>query len=214
VSILELFGERWEQVIEKTLQHLALSGSACVVAVCIAVPLGMLIARVRRRWLTGLVLGGAGVIQTIPSIAMLFLLQIQLQRIGFVPAFLALVLYALLPIIRNTYTGLTGVDANILEAADGMGHTRRQRLWLIELPLASPIIMAGVRTATVITVGIATLSAFIGAGGLGDFINRGLPVGRKDLIMLGVIAASVLALLLDAIMAVLERVLKRRFRQT
>lgn len=212
MSFFDLVIERHSELLTKTLEHIYLAGSACIAAVLLGVPLGMLIARHQR--FAGPVLGAAGVMQTIPSLAMLALLQVCLGRMGFLPAFVALVLYALLPIIRNTYAGLNNVDATILEAANGLGYARHERLFRVELPLASPIIMAGIRTATVITVGIATLSTLIGAGGLGDFINRGLSMGRQDLILLGVIGASILALTIDALLNFLERFLKRKLRQT
>jgi osmoprotectant transport system permease protein len=210
-DFLQLIAERHEQLIDKTLQHLVLSGTACVTATFIGIPLGMLIKRWKK--LSGAILGIAGVVQTVPSIAMLALLLVWFGSMGFLPAFVALVLYALLPIIRNTYTGLISVDPAILEAADGMGYTDSQRLWQIELPLATPVIIAGIRTATVITVGIATLSTFIGAGGLGDFINRGLSMRNTNLILLGVISASILALTLDCILGLIEKRLRKRLRQ-
>ncbi len=193
--------EFWQYAMEKrgdllsqTLEHLLLTGVASALAIVIGVPLGILIARFQRP--RAAVLGVAGVIQTIPSVALLALLMIPLG-IGTKPAIAALMLYALLPIIRNTYTGLTGVPPEILEAADGVGFTRRQRLWMVELPLALPVIVAGIRTAVVITVGVATLSALIGAGGLGVFIFRGLSMSNNKMIVMGIISASVMALALD-----------------
>ena len=191
----------------KTGQHLVLTGISAAVAVAVGVPLGILISRWRRT--RGVVLGAAGVMQTIPSVAMLAFLMIPLG-LGAKPAIAALILYALLPIVVNTHAGLTGVDRNVLEAAEGLGFTRGQRLWMVELPLASPVIMAGIRTSTVITVGIATLSALIGAGGLGDFIFRGLSTGNQRSITLGVLAASSMALLLGYGIGLIEKMLKRR----
>jgi len=137
------------------------------------------------------------VLQTIPSLAMLTLLLALLQQIGAVPAILALTLYALLPIVRNTIAGLGAVSGEVLEAARGVGMSRWQELRLVRLPLALPVIVAGIRTAAVAGVGIATLSAFIGAGGLGQFINRGLALADTRLILLGAIPAALLALLVD-----------------
>ncbi len=196
----------WEKIVE----HLWLTGVATVSAIVIGVPLGILITRYAS-W-RGFVLGVAGVMQTIPSVAMLALLMIPLG-LGQPPAIGALILYALLPIIVNTLTGLAGVDPNILEAAYGLGFTSNQKLWIVELPLASPVIIAGIRTSAVITVGIATLSALIGAGGLGDFIFRGLSTMNYNSIMLGVVAASSKALLLGGLIGWLEQKLKRRLRQ-
>jgi osmoprotectant transport system permease protein len=210
VEFLHYILEKQSDLLIKTAEHLILTGISAAAAVLVGVPLGMLITRLLK--LRGPVLGLAGVVQTIPSIAMLALLMIPLG-LGVMPAIGALILYALLPIIRNTYTGLTGVDRNIIEAADGMGFTPRQRLWMVELPLAAPVIIAGIRTATVITVGIATLSAYIGAGGLGDFIVRGLSTGNNKSIVLGVMAASAMALLLDFGIGLLEKWLKHRLHQ-
>ncbi len=193
-DFIEYMAMKRSDLLAKTLEHLVLVGIASFLAIAIGVPLGILIARFRQPRMA--VLGGAGIVQTIPSIALLALLMIPFG-IGVTPAVMALTLYALLPIIRNTFTGIAGVPPETLEAADGVGFTRRQRLWMVEIPLAMPVIIAGVRTAVVITVGIATLSAYIGAGGLGDFIVRGLSTGNTKSIVLGVISASALALLLD-----------------
>lgn len=211
MGFLQLLGERFDEVLLRSYEHIQLAGSACLTAICIGVPLGMFIAR--RRYIAGIVLGFTGVVQIIPSIAMLALLLVLLGRMGFLPAYVALVLYALLPVTQNTYSGMQNVESSILEAADGMGYTRRQRLWCIELPLASPIILAGIRTATIWTFGIATLSAFIGAGGLGVFIVRGLSMRNTELIMLGVTAAAILVLLFNAVLGLAEKLLKKKIRQ-
>jgi len=207
MSFIDYVAANRAELLIKTGQHLVLTGMSAGVAVAAGVPLGILISRWRRT--RGVVLGAASVVQTIPSVAILAALMIPLG-LGAKPAIAALILYALLPIIVNTYTGLTGVDPNILEAAQGLGFTRGQRLWMVELPLASPVIMAGIRTATVITVGIATLSSLIGAGGLGDFIFRGLATLNYHAIMLGVVAASSMALLLGYGIGTIEGMLKRR----
>jgi osmoprotectant transport system permease protein len=138
-----------------------------------------------------------GILQTIPSLAMLVFLLAMLQKIGAMPALIALTLYALLPIVRNTLTGLEGVSPDVVEAARGLGMTGAQELGMVRIPLATPVIVAGIRTASVVGVGIATLSAFIGAGGLGQFINRGLALSDTRLILLGAIPAALLALLVD-----------------
>src|SRR5690606_14204600 len=135
----------------------------------------------------------AGILQTIPSIALLGFM-IPLLGIGAKPAIVALFLYALLPIIRNTYSGILGVNPAVKEAATAMGMTRRQVLWKVELPLAFPVILAGIRTATVITVGVATLAAYIGAGGLGEFIFGGIALNNSAMILAGAIPAALLAL--------------------
>jgi osmoprotectant transport system permease protein len=210
MEFLRYIADQRSELLLKTAQHLVLTGISAAVAILIGVPLGILITR--WRYSRGPVLGVAGVLQTIPSVALLALLMIPLG-LGAKPAVTALILYALLPIVVNTHAGLTGVDRNVLEAAEGLGFTRTQRLWLVELPLASPVIMAGIRTATIITVGIATLSALIGAGGLGDFIFRGLSTGNQQAIMLGVVAAASMALLLGYGIGLIEKALRRRLHQ-
>jgi osmoprotectant transport system permease protein len=179
----------------RTGEHLILTGLSTGLAIAAGIPLGIVASR--RAGLRAAVLGLTGILQTIPSLALLALLLALLQKIGALPAIIALTLYALLPIVRNTLAGLESVSAEVLEAAKGIGMTNGQQLWMVELPLALPIIVAGIRTAAVVGVGIATLSAFIGAGGLGQFINRGLALANIDLILLGAIPAALLALLVD-----------------
>ena len=153
-------------------------------------------------------LGVAGVIQTIPSIALLaFMIPIPGLGLGVRSAILALFLYALLPIIRNTYTGIQEVTPALLEAARGTGLTNRQLLTIVELPLATRTIMAGVRTSAVINVGVATLAAFIGAGGLGDPIVTGLQLNDSELILAGAIPAALLAVFVDQTLGLVERFL-------
>lgn len=194
--------ERLPDLWQRTGEHLILTAVPTAIAIAIGVPLGILAARTR--WLRGPLLGMAGILQTIPSLAMLALLLALLQQIGSLPAIIALTLYALLPIVRNTLAGLESVSAEIVEASLGIGMTYRQQLWLIKLPLALPVIMAGIRTAAVISVGIATLAAFIGAGGLGQFITRGLALSDTRLILLGAVPAGLLALLVDGMLAATE----------
>ena len=205
-SLIYLFIQKAPDLWHKTLQHLVLTGTSTGIAVLIGLPLGIWI--LRKAALRRLILGAAGVVQTVPSLALLAFL-LPFLGIGVVPAIVALTLYALLPIVRNTFTGLSGISPDVLEAAMGMGFTRRQRLWMVELPLALPVIVAGIRTAAVIGVGIATLSAFIGAGGLGDFIVRGLALSNTFLILLGAIPAAALALLIDYGIGTIERTLGR-----
>ena len=190
--ILERLPELWL----RTGEHILLTGLSTACAVVVGMPLGILASR--RVWLRGPVLSVVGILQTIPSLAMLAILLALLHKIGEAPAIIALILYALLPIVRNTLTGIEGVSPEASEAARGIGMTDRQQLWMVELPLALPVIVAGIRTAAVAGVGIATLSAFIGAGGLGQFINRGLALSDTRLILLGAIPAALLALLVDA----------------
>lgn len=197
--------ERMPELWTKTLEHLLLTCVSTGLAVLVGIPLGIWITRSRR--FRGPVLGAAGIIQTIPSLALLVFL-LPLLGIGAKPAIVALTLYALLPIVRNTFTGINGVSPATLEAAEGLGFTSRQRLWMVEAPLAVPVIVAGIRTAAVICVGVATLSTFIGAGGLGDFINRGLALSNLRLLVLGAASAAVLAMLIDFALGLTEESLR------
>ena len=179
----------------RTGEHLMLTGVSSAAAMLIGIPVGILLFH--RPWLRKATMGAIGVLQTIPSLAMLAFLLALLHRIGVLPAIIALTLYALLPIVRNTITGLQGVSAQVMEAAKGIGMTEGQQLRMVRIPLAAPFLVAGIRTAAVMGVGIATLSAFIGAGGLGQFINRGLALSNTRLILLGAVPAALLALLID-----------------
>ncbi|GAB4389455.1 MAG: ABC transporter permease [Thermodesulfovibrionales bacterium] len=201
------------EVLRLTAEHLRLTLAAVGAAVIVSVPAGILLTRSRR--LAAPVLGLASVVQTVPSLALFglvipLLMALDLPIIGLVPALLALFLYALLPILRNTYTGVRQVDPAALEAAAGLGMTGGQVLWKVELPLSLPVIMAGVRTSTVISVGIATLAALIGAGGLGDLIFRGLRTINYKLMLGGAVPAACLALALDVLLARVERLLTPR----
>ena len=186
-------------------EHLALTGIAVLLAILAAVPAGVLLAR--RPRLAGTVLGAAGVVQTIPSLALL-VFMIPLFGLGAEAAIAALFLYALLPILRNSYTGIREVDADLIEAAKGIGLTGRQTLTKVELPLAIRTIMAGVRTSAVISVGVATLAAFIGAGGLGEPIVTGLQLNDMNWILSGAIPAAAMAVLVDASLGWVERMLQ------
>lgn len=188
-----------------TVQHLGLVVVATALAVIIGIPLGVVIARSAR--LRAPVLGAANVLQTIPSLALFgFLIPVPwLGGIGARTAIVALVVYALLPIIRNTCVGIEGIDPSVREAATGMGMSDRQLLWLVELPLAAPMILAGIRIATVVGVGIATIAAAIGAGGLGEYIFRGVAMVDSSVILAGALPAALLALVLDGGLHLVER---------
>src|SRR5712664_4410778 len=202
------FLEHRAEILEATADHLYLVLIAMAFAIAIGVPLGMLI--VHRKTLRNVALTMASIFQTIPSLALFgFLIPIPfLGGIGTRTAIVALVLYALLPILRNTYVGLTGVDPAILEAAEAMGMTEDQILFRVRLPLATSFILAGIRTATVITIGVATIAAAIGAGGLGTFIFRGVAMVSDAVILAGAIPAALLALLADFLLGLLERRLR------
>ena len=205
MSLLQFFYSDRLEISTLTLEHLWMVGISMLLAVAIGVPLGILITR--RPALNKPILGGANVIQTIPSLALFgFLLPLpwlgsRADRL----AIAALTAYALLPIIRNTYTGILGVDPNVREAARGLGLTDWQLLSKVELPLALNVIIAGVRVATVITVGIATIAAAIGAGGLGEFIFRGLAMVDNQVILAGAIPAALMALVADFLLGWAER---------
>ena len=198
------------EVFRLTLEHLALVAMAMALAVLIGVPLGIVLTRRRalRRW----VLGAANVVQTVPSLALFgFLIPVPLiGGIGGRTAIVALTLYALLPIIRNTFAGISGVDRAVIEAARGMGMTDGQLLWQVETPLALGVILAGIRVATVISVGVATIAAAIGAGGLGTYIFRGVAMVDNQVILAGAIPAAVLAVLADLSLGWAERRLAAR----
>jgi len=202
--------ERGPALIEKLVQHFVLTAGSTGIAIIIGLTIGILLSR--RPAAQGPVMAVINALQTIPSLAMLAIL-LPLFGIGTLPALIALTLYALLPIVRNTLTGIDGLPADVLEACQALGFTERQRLIQVELPLALPTIMAGIRTAAVISVGVATLAAFIGAGGLGDFIVRGLAVNNNALVLLGAVPAALLALALDRLLYIVQRRLERRRNQ-
>ena len=184
-------------------QHLALVFGSLALAVLLAVPLG--IAAHRQPHLAGPVMAVAGLLQTLPSLALLAFLIAWVGRIGFVPALLALWVYALLPIVRNTHAGLQGVPPGLVQAAQALGLRRGQALAAIELPMALPTLMAGIKTAAVTNVGTATVAAFVGAGGLGERIVAGLAVNDSELMLAGALPAAALALLVQWLFDVLER---------
>ena len=185
------------------IEHLELTAAALVLATLIGVPLGVHIARAR--FLSGPVLAVVSTIQTIPSVALLGFLIPLFGSIGTKPAVVALFLYSLLPIVRNTYTGIVGVDAAAIEAARGMGMRDAQILFRVTIPQALPVLMAGLRTATVLCVGITTVAALVGAGGLGSFVFRGIAMLNTRMILAGAIPAGLLALALDVLLAGVER---------
>jgi osmoprotectant transport system permease protein len=197
IAMVEFLRIHRVEITTLTMEHVWLVAVSMAIAVLVGVPAGILLTRKPR--LREPVIGGANIIETIPSLALFgFLLPApwlgaRADRI----AITALALYALLPIIRNTYVGITGVDPGVREAARGMGLTSRQMLWQVELPLSMSVILAGIRTATVLCISIATIAAAIGAGGLGEFIFRGLAMVNNSLILAGAIPAAILALAAD-----------------
>jgi osmoprotectant transport system permease protein len=196
---------RRDAIAALTLRHLELVGLALLAAVLIAVPLGLVLERARGA--AEPLIGLLGVLETIPSIALLAFM-VPLLGVGTAPALVALWLYALYPIARGTYSGVRDADPAAVEAAEALGTTAAQRLLLVRLPLAAPVIMSGIRTAAVITVGAATLAAFIGAGGLGEPIVTGLALADTRLLLSGALPAAGLALLVDGALALVERLVK------
>jgi osmoprotectant transport system permease protein len=210
-TLLEFMQQQAGKLAVQTMQHIGLTFISLFFAVLVGLPLGIIIARKRK--LSGTVLGFAGILQTIPSIALLGFM-IPLLGIGPKPAIVALLLYALLPIIRNTYTGITGIDAAVKEAAMAMGMSKWQILIKVELPLAMPVILAGIRTATVINVGVATLASFIAAGGLGEFIFGGISLNNTNMILAGAIPAALLAIIFDFLLSLVQKLNFRKLKRS
>ena len=210
MNVFQFISQNRTEVLRLTLEHLWMVGISTLLAVIVGIPLGVLITR--KPAFNKPVLGGANIIQTVPSLALFgFLLPVpwigaRAERL----AILALTLYALLPLIRNTYAGIRGVDSSVIEAGRGMGMTDRQLLFQVELPLALGVIIAGVRVAAVISVGLATIAAAIGAGGLGEYIFRGISMVSNEVILAGAIPAAALALLCDVSLGWLEKRLGSR----
>ncbi len=205
MSLFEFLVRNRAEFLSLTLEHLMLVGASVGLAVLIGVPTGILLTR--REKLSGPILGIANVFQTIPSLALFgFLIPIPLiGGVGARTAIVALVVYALLPVIRNTYVGIRGIDPAVREAGRGMGMTDKQLLTMVEIPLAFGVILAGVRIATVVGVGIATIAAAIGAGGLGEYIFRGVATVNSTLILAGAVPAALMALAADFLLGLLER---------
>jgi osmoprotectant transport system permease protein len=204
-ALASYFWERRQDILALTAQHLLLVAVSTFLAAAVGIPLGIWLTR--RPKLARPILGLAGVVQTIPSLALFgFLLPLPLiGGIGARTAIVALLVYAMLPLLRNTYAGILSVDPAIVEAATGLGMTPRQRLWWVEMPLALPVVLAGVRIATVVSIGLATIAAAIGAGGLGVLIYRGIAIVDNRQILAGAVPAALLALAADGLLGALER---------
>jgi osmoprotectant transport system permease protein len=190
-------------ITQRLIEHIALAGFSTVFVIVIAVSLGVLLTRPFARGITPIVIGIANVGQAIPSIGLLVLLALTFG-VGFKYAVVALIAYSILPVLRNTMVGLRQVDDSIIEAGRGMGMSKAALLFRIELPLAVPVILAGIRTALVINVGAATLATFVAAGGLGDLINNGIRLGRQPVLITGSVLTSVLALFIDWLAGIAE----------
>jgi osmoprotectant transport system permease protein len=210
IEVYQFVIQHPEQLLEWVLDHLSISLMAIAAGVVIGLPLGIYITGKKHRQLADMVLSVAEIMMTVPSLAlfglvMLLLSTMGLNAIGFLPAVLTLIFYGQLPILRNTYIAIQKVDPAMIEAGRGMGMSERQLLFKVKLPLALPVIMAGLRNAMVMLIGITAIAALIGAGGLGVPIFRGLRNARIDLILIGGVSVSILALAVDGLMALVER---------
>lgn len=209
---LSFLDMNWSTLMTLTVEHIQIVGTALIIAILIGVPLAIYLTT--NEFLADTILQAASVIMTIPSIA-LFGIMIPVfslinQGIGFVPAVVALILYSQLPIIRNTYTAIKNVDPGIRDAALGIGMTTWQRIFRVEIPNAIPVIMAGIRTAVVLNIGIGAVAAFIGAGGLGVMIYQGITRGDQFMIISASVAVSLLAILADLVLYVVQKILSPR----
>jgi len=200
-SLFSFLSENGIELIVKTWEHIYISLVAILLGIIVAVPIGIFLTRVPK--IANFILGLLNVLQTIPSFAILALF-IPLLGIGLVPAIVALFLYSLMPILRNTYIGIRDVNKDLIEAGIGMGMTEWERIRLVELPLATPVIMSGIRLATVFLIGWATLASYIGAGGLGDYIFSGMNLYKPEFILAGAIPVTLLALVTDLFLGKVE----------
>lgn len=200
------FFEKREVILFSTLRHIEVSVIAVFLSIVIAIPLAILITRYRK--MAHIVVNTANVGQTVPSLAILGMV-IPVLGIGLKPAVFALVLRGVLPIINNTYSGIVNVDRSVIEAGRGMGMRNREILRLVELPLSFPVIMAGIRTATVLSISVATLAALIGAGGLGDLIFQGIVMADRNLLLVGSIPTAILAIGADLLLGWVEKRLRK-----
>ena len=200
-TLLQFFSTNGSEMLYKTWEHLYISLIAALLGILVAVPLGIVLTRFPKG--AGAVIGVLGIIQTFPSFAILAFF-IPLLGVGKTPAIIALFFYSVLPILRNTYTGVSGVKKSLLEAGRGMGMTGWERIRYVEVPLAIPVIMAGIRLSTVYLIGWATLASFIGGGGLGDYIFSGLNLYQPEFIIAGAVPVTILALITDLILGKVE----------
>ncbi len=203
--LLYCYGKR-EVILFSTLRHVEVSLIAVLLSVAIAIPLGIFITRYRK--MAHVVVNSANIGQTIPSLAILGMV-IPILGIGLKPAVFALVLRGILPIVNNTYSGIVNVDSSVIEAGRGMGMKGREILTLVELPISFPVVMAGIRTATVLSISVATLAALIGAGGLGDLIFQGIVMADRNLLLSGSIPTAILAIGADLLLGGVEKRLRK-----
>lgn len=209
---VEFWQGRYDSIFAYTYEHLFMSAISLMIGILISLPIAVLLTRTQRNLVRTIIFNLANLFQTIPTIAMLALM-IPLLGIGMKPAIAALFLYSLLPLLRNTYSGLTSIDAGIIESAKGMGFNSFQRLIKIELPLAMPYILSGIRVTSVYIISWTTLAAIVGAGGLGALVIAGIGFNDKFMVFTGTILAVLMALLVDGLFETMERIKKRKRRQ-
>lgn len=208
-EVFSLYIDRWDFFLKLTMEHLKISGISILIAGIIGLVLGVLISEYKKT--SGIVLGTTNFIYTIPSISLLGFL-IPFSGIGNTTAIIALTVYALLPMIRNTYTGIENIDSSIIESAKGMGSTPFEILYKVKLPLATTVILAGLRNMVVMTISLAGIASFIGAGGLGVAIYRGITTNNAAMTIAGSLLIALLALLADFIIGRIEKIIKRKWR--
>lgn len=204
MDYIEFWQERYPSILEYTWQHLFVSLVSVILGAVLAIPLGIYLTRIKSKAIKNITFNVTNIFQTIPTIALLALM-IPLLGIGMKPAIVALFLYSLLPLLRNTFAGIQSVDPEVIESAKGIGYSPIQRLMQIEIPLAFPYIMSGLRITTVYIISWATIAAVIGAGGLGGMVIAGLGFNDKFLIFTGTIMAVIMALIADFLMGILEK---------
>ncbi|MEJ9232339.1 ABC transporter permease [Peribacillus butanolivorans] len=201
-TLLDFLQTNWLELLYKAWEHLYISMIAVFLGILVAVPLGILLTRMKKS--ASIIIGIANIMQTLPSLAVLAFF-IPFLGVGKTPAIIALFFYSVLPILRNTYTGIKGVNKNLLESGRGIGMTSWERIRLVEFPLALSVIMAGIRTASVYLIGWATLASFIGGGGLGDYIFIGLNLYQTEYIIAGAVPVIIMAILVDYVFSIIER---------
>ncbi|MFB6803059.1 ABC transporter permease [Peribacillus butanolivorans] len=201
-ALLDFLQTNWLELLYKAWEHLYISMIAVFLGILVAVPLGILLTRMKKS--ASIIIGIANIMQTLPSLAVLAFF-IPFLGVGKTPAIIALFFYSVLPILRNTYTGIKGVNKNLLESGRGIGMTSWERIRLVEFPLALSVIMAGIRTASVYLIGWATLASFIGGGGLGDYIFIGLNLYQTEYIIAGAVPVIIMAILVDYVFSIIER---------
>ena len=206
MELIDFFASRWQTILKLTTEHLAIVSVAMLISICLGITVGILITR--SKVAAGIILNFANIMMTIPSLA-LFSLLLPVLGLGKEPAIVGLVAYTQLPIIRNVYTGIMNINPSILEAARGMGLTERKILTRIKIPLAFPAMMAGVRTAVVMGIGIGAIASYIGAGGLGELIFQGISRSDDRMILAGTIIISLLAIAVDRILNAFQKRLNK-----